>query len=399
MITKEQLCSICYEQIIPNWNSMPNTFPEFLQVFSQEEKTSNEKLLDRIIPELRKSLQDFPQNSSKEQIKKVRNQINKVIDKENILHIKEYISNELLTEFEENAECFLERAKTFDENLPMESIWQAMRNYLIYAIIVNLQREHQNCQDTILGYSLLYPYTDNYIDELHRKDIDKNSYNDLIRKTLSGKDICPKNDYEEKTKQLIKLVLDHYSNYACKQKEASRMLLLMLEAQEKSICQIHRFGTKRLTTKEILRISTYKGGLSVLLDYLFSIDFNVSSITDEEIYFYLSFGLILQLADDLQDITEDRKKHSQTLITICRYKRKLESTVNRLLHFTHGCIIGFSPKNPELHTFMLQNCQLMILAAVSQNAKYFSRSYLEKIEPHLPFSISYIKKLQRADSF
>lgn len=397
MITKEQLCSICFEQIIPKWHSMPDTFPVFLQSFSQEEKYANEAFLDNFIPELQKIIPVIMQNPSKEQIENMKQKMHEIIEKENILHIKDHISKELFCEFEENTECFMERAKAFDEKLSMENIWQAMRNYFIYAIISNLQGERQNCRDTILGYSLLYPYTDNYIDELHRKSADKNSYNDLIRKTLLGEDITPKNDYEEKTKQLLKLVLNHYSEDSCKQKETSLLLLLMLEAQEKSILQIHRFGIKRLSTEEILRISTYKGGLSVLLDYLFSIDFDAASVTQDDIFFYLCFGLILQLADDLQDITEDKKKHSQTLMTICRHKKMLEATVNRLLHFTQTCITDFSPKNPQLHNFMLQNCQLMLLAAVAQNTKYFSKSYLEKIEPHLPFSISYMEHLQKTN--
>lgn len=397
MITKEQLCSICFEQIIPKWHSMPDTFPEFLQTFSKEEKYANEIFIDKIIPEIHKMLPVITQNPSREQIENMKQKLHEILEKENILHIREHISKELFEEFEENTECFMERARAFDETLSIENIWQAMRNYLIYAIIVNLQDEHQNCRDTILGYSLLYPYTDNYIDEFHRKNTDKNFYNDLIRKTLLGEDIIPKNDYEEKTKTLLRLVLNHYSNDISKQKEASHLLLLMLEAQEKSILQIHHFGIKKLSAEEILRISTYKGGLSVLLDYMFGIDFDVTCISPEELIFYLSFGLILQLADDLQDITEDKKKHSQTLMTICHHKKRLEATVNQLLHFTQTCITDFSPKNPQLHTFMLQNCQLMLLSAVAQNTKYFSKSYLEKIEPHLPFSISYMEHLQKTN--
>lgn len=383
MITKEQLYTVCFEQMIPKWHSMPDTFPDFLQVYSQEEKCFNEKF----ILELRRMQKELPQNPSEEQKKEIRRKMNELLEEEQILHIREHFSKELLEEFEENIETFIEKVKAFDETLSMESIWQAMRNYLIYGMIVNLQGKNQNCHDPILGYSLLYPYTDNYIDEFHRKNTDKSSYNNLIRKTLLNEEISPKNAYEAKTKQLLNLVLNYYSDDRKKQKEVSSLLLLMLEAQEMSILQIHRFGRKKLTIEEILRISTYKGGISVLLDYLFSIDFDISSVTEEERYFYLCFGLILQLADDLQDIAEDTKKHSKTLITTCNHKKEREAIVNRLLHFTQACITEFCPKNPKLHTFMLQNCELMLLAAVAKNQKYFSKSYLEKIEPHLPMPL------------
>lgn len=185
MITKEQLYTVCFEQMIPKWHSMPDTFPDFLQVYSQEEKCFNEKF----ILELRRMQKELPQNPSEEQKKEIRRKMNELLEEEQILHIREHFSKELLEEFEENIETFIEKVKAFDETLSMESIWQAMRNYLIYGMIVNLQGKNQNCHDPILGYSLLYPYTDNYIDEFHRKNTDKSSYNNLIRKTLLNEEI------------------------------------------------------------------------------------------------------------------------------------------------------------------------------------------------------------------
>ena len=44
MITKEHICSICYEHIIPKWNSLSEDFPDFLPIYTDEEKTDNESL-------------------------------------------------------------------------------------------------------------------------------------------------------------------------------------------------------------------------------------------------------------------------------------------------------------------------------------------------------------------
>lgn len=388
VITREQIRSVCFEQIVPQWDSTPDTFPDFLPVFSQEEKLSNEKFLS----ELGRDLQTMPKNPSKEEREEIKKKINQLFQEENIMHTKEHISEELLYEFEENIEGFLEKINAFDETLPMESIGQAMRNYVIYAVIVTLQGRRQNCDDPILGYSLLYPYTDNYIDERRRNSHERDSYNALIRRTLSGEDIPAQNPHEEKTKQLLALVMNYYTGDEQKRKDVAGLLLLMLEAQEKSLLQIHKPGIGKLTADEILRISAYKGGISVLLDYLLSIDFDVSSVTEEERRFYLSLGLILQLTDDLQDIAEDRKRRSRTLVTICRRKRVREATANRLLSFARDCIAGFSPENPELHSFILENCLLVIVTSIAQNAKYFSKHYLEKLEPHLPVSLQYFNK-------
>lgn len=395
MITKEQICSLCYDNIIPIWNSTSENFPDFLPTYSPEEKAANETFLSSLIPELHNFIEAYRQHPCAESTNQLKEKLHQIISVENMIHIKDHFSKELFAEFEHNIELFIEKTKAFDETLSTENIWQAMRNYLIYSMIVSLQDEKQNCRDTILGYSLLYPYTDNYIDEVHRKPEEKDSYNNMIRKTLIGEAITPANRYEEKTKQLLNLVLMSYSKDTLRQKEAASFLLLMLEAQEKSIRQIHRFGIKRLSTDEILCILVYKGGLSVLIDYLLSIDFDLFLVTEDELSFYLSFGLILQLMDDLQDMTEDRKNHSQTLMTSCKNKKQLEFIVNRLLHFTHFSIADFSPKNEELHTFTLQNCQLLLLTTVAKNAKFFSKEYLKKLEIHLPFSISFLDKIQK----
>lgn len=52
MITKENICSICYDHIIPNWYSTSEIFPDFLKPFTLEEKAANEAFLSSLIPEL-----------------------------------------------------------------------------------------------------------------------------------------------------------------------------------------------------------------------------------------------------------------------------------------------------------------------------------------------------------
>ena len=68
---------------------------------------------------------------------------------------------------------------------------------------------------------------------------------------------------------------------------------------------------KSVTEEQILEISIRKGSTSVLADYLFA----TPDWTEYEESFYLKFGFILQLVDDLQDIEEDRKSGSHTLMT------------------------------------------------------------------------------------
>ena len=144
MITKEHICSICYDHIISKWNSLPEDFPDFLPIYTDKEQEENESLLSFLIPEFRSSLTAYQQQPCKELAHEIKKKLYHVIDIENILQIKKHIPKELFSDFEQNLELFLEKTKAFDETLSPENIWQAMRNYLIYCMIVNLQGEKLN---------------------------------------------------------------------------------------------------------------------------------------------------------------------------------------------------------------------------------------------------------------
>lgn len=60
---------------------------------------------------------------------------------------------------------FVENLKTFDPDLKIENVYQALRNVWIMnslQIYLNLPIEYS---DAIFAYSLIYPYTDNYLDD------------------------------------------------------------------------------------------------------------------------------------------------------------------------------------------------------------------------------------------
>ena len=92
MITKEHICSICYEHIIPKWNSLSEDFPDFLPIYTDEEKTDNESLLSSLIPNFRNSMIAYHEQPSKEIENHIKSKLHDVIDIEHIIHIKEHIS-------------------------------------------------------------------------------------------------------------------------------------------------------------------------------------------------------------------------------------------------------------------------------------------------------------------
>lgn len=393
-ITKSWIQQTCFEEILPLWKSMPETFPDFLYVYGEEEKAENEEHFKQHIELLKKEFSLFPEEEGERPAWKagIDRLILAFVSGERILNISGSMGRELFLDFEREAKQFIRRARSFDSELNMDSIWQGMRNYFIYAMITDLQDQKQNCSDPIFAYSLLYPYTDNYIDSHLRSRAEKEQYNRLIKAVLRGEACSPSNPLEEKTVRLLHMLLGFYQKE--KKAEVADLLLLMLEAQEMSIIQQKRpgFGKKdQLSGEDILRISAYKGGISVLNDYIFG----VAMPKKEEVIFYLKFGLILQFADDLQDIAEDEKEHSRTIMTGAAKSGNLEAKVNKLLHFIRCVMDEFEPRNAGLKEFSVKNCILMTLAETISNRKYFSGNYLKRIEQHLPFHPAFLEEMSK----
>ena len=304
------------------------------------------------------------------------------LGKEKIICLSEWMNPELIVAVKRETKSFIYKVRDFDDTLNQAQIWQTLRNYFIYAMIVEMQGEEQNAKNPILAYSLLYPYTDNYIDDKQITPQEKERYNRMIALKLQNEAVTPGNSLEEKTCCLLDMILKYYEGK--KQKRIAETLLQLLEAQKQSICQ----QQTDITEEKILEISIWKGGTSVLADYLFS----TSDWLEDEEQFYLKFGFILQLVDDLQDIKEDRECGSHTVMTKAEEQKKLERYVNQLLWFSWNMIREFQPKNPTIKGFVLKNCVLIILLAAAMNQQFFTIKYLKALDPYLPFSLEFLKK-------
>lgn len=383
------------------WAGQPGTFPVFLEenpgIFKKvdaAQKKENEKLIEEISQKMRKKAQQRPEGEEErtQWEYELEQELKGVLEKERILCLSEWMGVELLDAFERETKNFIGKVRGFDEALKPEQIWQAMRNYFIYGMIVEMQGGEQNADDPILAYSLLYPYTDNYIDDKKISGEKKAQYNRMIGRKLKGEAVEPGNRLEEKTCRLLDMILSAYEGEA-KNKVVS-VLLQLLEAQSCSIGQMKQ----DIEEERILEISIRKGGSSVLADYLFATE----DWREQEEKFYLKFGFILQLVDDLQDIEEDEKAGSHTLMTNAAKEKRLEEQVNRLLWFIWSEINAFVPKNPRLKEFVLKNCiGISILSASAAGSAgggsrkvFFPEGYLKALEPYLPVSIEFIKRMK-----
>ena len=105
-------------------------------------------------------------------------------------------------------------ARQFDPSLGMADIIQACRNAWTACGLQPLLGERVGITPSILGYSLLYPYSDNYLD---REDISaeaKLHFSERFRNRLCGERLSAQDDREAALWALVRLIEDQYPRAA-----------------------------------------------------------------------------------------------------------------------------------------------------------------------------------------
>src|SRR5271163_923821 len=101
-------------------------------------------------------------------------------------------------------------ARRFDPALSMADITQACRNAWTACGLQPLLGHRIEITSSILGYSLLYPYSDNYLD---RKDVSSEAklrFSERFRNRLRGEMLSPRDDREAALWALVGLIEGQY---------------------------------------------------------------------------------------------------------------------------------------------------------------------------------------------
>src|SRR5690554_5727847 len=122
-------------------------------------------------------------------------------------------------------------------------------------------------------------------------------------------------------------------------------------------------------------------------------DWSSDVCSSDLLTFYLSFGLFLQLADDLQDIGQDYEEGSQTLFTANLGHEAEEQLVNKLLHFLYGIMDQYTSENEGFKQFLISNCYQLIYSSIAGSKEFFSQEYLDHLEQYLPVTFPYLEKM------
>lgn len=388
IFTKESITEICFNNLKPLWLSTSKEFPTFFNAVPTKTKIMNETFIHKNSEKLSKHWHKVSTNKMqwfpfyrKKWTRNTETLLKQFLWDESILNLSSYLSPETIACMSTELKKFLYSARQFDPDLSVSDLGQAVRNYLVYAIFLELIGKKQHFTPAIFAYSMLYPVTDNYIDST-RSSAQKNAYNMMIQNKIKGVPVSPESPHDIQTCKLLSYMETVYPHD--KGSDIFSGLALMLEAQQESLSQ----QTKdfQLPMEKRLDISLYKGGVSVLIDrYLAD-----SHISDEELHFFLGFGFILQLADDLQDISSDLEENNQTLFTLETDPDALEALVNQLLQFMQRLFQNYTFTNADFQAFLLQSSIYLIIMSTQMSQQYFYKDYLQKLETYFPVYFTFL---------
>ncbi|MDF2840080.1 MAG: hypothetical protein K0Q99_852, partial [Clostridia bacterium] len=286
-------------------------------------KGLSEKLMNNLEPyktELQEKLNSKPDFSSPE-VKMVKSIVTDFIlevDKRKLVFDRPFLNFFLEQGYLEVAQEFITRARKEDSELKYEEIFQAMRNVWIMNSLQIFWGLPLEMTPSVYAYSMLYPYTDNFLDNPEVNGEEKIKFNQRLSKVLNGEKLTPTNFIEEKVFSLVDQIESQYSRDRFP--EVFDSLRLIQEAQTESIKQDK---DELLAYDEILPISFFKGGTSVLADAFLV----KGTLTIKEMNFAFAYGSFLQLLDDLQDAVADKRDNHQTLFSIGNNSELIDNEV------------------------------------------------------------------------
>jgi hypothetical protein len=285
--------------------------------------------------------------------------------------------------------------RSFDATLSNADTVQACRNAWTCCGLQALLGKPMELTPSILAYSLLYPYSDNYLDHPALSTEDKLEFSERFRQRLSGHTFAPADAHEAAVWTMVGLIEDQYPRpqfpqvYDC--------LLAIHRAQESSIAQLKQGRGARnsqadsLDNSELLRISCAKGGTSVLADACLT----QPLLNPDEIRLSFEWGVLLQFGDDLQDVREDLRRSSITLFTRTIAQGKpLDSLILQLLHFSDriaGRMDRMSHGASSIKSLLRMSWRSLILMAVADVQGYCSPAFLAALEPCSSFRFGFLR--------
>ncbi len=290
---------------------------------------------------------------------------------------------------------FSREARAFDPALDTGALMQALRNVWIMNSIQMLLDIEVAFTPAAFAYSMLYPETDNLLDDPDLPLTAKRALNRRLGRRLAGEPLAPHGDAEHRIWQLLDRIEGQYPAAAHPDVWSSLRAIHggQVESLRQQTSPSAATGPGPLDGGRLLAISVAKGGASVLADgYLVA-----GRLDPDEADFCFGYGVFLQLLDDLQDSRADRRAGHATLFSTAT--PPLDGLASRLWRFIHRVVEGSSrfagPAFAARRDLIARNCSTLLVGAVAEEPRLFSRGFRREIERHWPLGLGAQRRLRR----
>lgn len=287
----------------------------------------------------------------------------------------------------DTAEEFILRGGKEETSLSHEEIFQALRNVWIMNSLQIYWSLPLEVTPSVYAYSLLYPYTDNFLDDPAVQIQAKQDFNRFMTDRLMGFTPSPQNLHEEKAASLLAQIEGQYPRED--DPPVWQSLLLIQKGQVESLRQ----SSEALGARDLLTLSFLKGGSSVLADAFLV----KGTLMADEQNFAFSYGAFLQLLDDFQDIREDRKDGYMTLFSRKDPEECLDAEILTLIAFIVKCNASEinDSKNMSFMKEVIVSCTLMmVMAAAAKLPERVSSGLYGRLQEVSKVSLPYYLHLE-----
>lgn len=291
--------------------------------------------------------------------------------------------------FYESTVAFTREARDFDSRFSLIDLGQALRNVWIGNCIQMLLDRPVELRHGLFAYSMLYPVTDNLLDDHNVPRSRKRAFNERFGRRLAGLPAGIEDEHDIAVSRLVDQIEEEFPRQQFPSVYAS--LLAIHAAQIRSLDQ---HDGSRLSDAELASISFEKGGSSVLTD----LHLVCPDATPAQERFAFGYGVFLQLLDDLQDVETDLEAGHETIFTRAARGGPLDQITGRLARFIDAVLamegVFDAPAFAERIDLIRRNCRALLGGSVGEHRTRFSRPFRRRVERQWPVSFRAQRRLR-----
>jgi hypothetical protein len=380
------------EDAVAEWQSSDTAFPEIARRFTKREQAEREAALTEFLERVEAEVAELPRGRSQRDGARERITSAFVHLSKSALEMEDRHLHLLLGGgFSGIGTSLAREARRFDPQVSTHDILQACRNAWTACGLQVLLERPMRVTPSIFAYSMLYPYTDNYLDDPAITRDEKVGFNGRFGRRLAGEISDPANAHEENIWRLVSRIESEYPRASNPQVFDS--LLAIHQAQNDSLCLAHPGAPAG--DVDVVKLSFAKGGTSVLADgYLAA-----GILAADEARFIFLWGVMLQLGDDLQDVREDRADGILTLFSQIAGYEPLDDITNRAFHFGERVMrlldhVG-TAESGTLKELIRRSSRSFLIRCASDAGEFYTEDYLARLEVHSPFRFSFLNEKRK----